>query len=321
LSLSVRDKGIVLSERLPYRRTMATKTARDCPGAWIDDHCHPQTQNLLDSRSSKEQEILHRWRAEECGEADFCHFLAAGCHLVGRSAQAVIDRTDALPPVWRISSPGQDLVVDPISVRLTDTELETFRRSSSLVERLQTLDRDALLHMRVEDADRLPIPPIETAVRDWLEEDPVVGSELDVEGVRLTRLRQGKKRGHVAIVGPALSYWIGDLELDRRLQDRVLGRAAVAAEATYVIAAIAPPRVGLSGRCYSELLALRSDRIEELSLPSEHIRVPLFQAHPEVAAAMWIWRSSLGRWQLKAIRNASAARPVANAWLEAISGA
>ncbi|MGB2982758.1 MAG: hypothetical protein WBC63_02720, partial [Candidatus Bipolaricaulia bacterium] len=80
----------------------------------------------------------------------------------------------------------------------------------------------------------------------------------------------------------------------------------------YVLAAVAPERVGLSRRCYSELLNERPDEPEhnQQVLPGDALRAPLFAEHPEVSVAAWTWKSSRGIWEMKAIHNPAARHPL-----------
>ncbi len=205
---------------------------------------------------------------------------------------------------------------DVIPIDLEPAMLEEFRATSRLVEQLQTIPINERLHMAVVAPRRIATDALRQEIVEqvtrWLESAPrSTGDRLEFRGGILTMLPRDKVRNHLAVVGPAFAYWIRRLGLDRALADRAAEQHAIAAESPYVLVTVAPERVGLSRRCYAELLSERPvERLLGEESDTVQQRPPLFEAHPEVSAALWIWRSSRGIWELKAIHNRRAAHPL-----------
>ena len=251
--------------------------------------------------------------------SDLLPFLAAGHCLRELQHEIALELSADDAALWRVRSHGDtpEFLVDVVPIELSADQLTEFRVSSSLVETLQTIPVNQRLHMTVTDYRHIlgedSRQQILERTHDWLTTtSPSVGAILEFEGITLTMMPWDKTRDHLAVIGPAFAYWIRKLQIDAALQERVQQSHEIAANYPYVIAAVAPERVGLSRRCYAELLSTSPDEPEPIRrvAATEKTRLPLFTAHSEISAAAWVWKSSRRIWEMKSIHNPAAHRPL-----------
>ncbi|MGB2982291.1 MAG: hypothetical protein WBC63_00335, partial [Candidatus Bipolaricaulia bacterium] len=224
---------------------------------------------LHQSFPAETQNLARAWFLHADRETGLPPFLAVGGCLRERSLEVSAELLADRAPLWRVERQGTTTAffVDVVPIELSQDELLEFRVSSQLVEALQTIPINQRLHMAVTDFRRIideePRERIVAKTRDWLAAGPPAGGDrIQFDGGVLTMMPWDKERDHLAVIGPAFTYWIRKLEIDSILRDRVLQQREVAAEHPYVLAAVAPERVGLSRRCYSELLNERPDEPE-----------------------------------------------------------
>ncbi|MFC2083181.1 hypothetical protein ACFLSG_03995 [Candidatus Bipolaricaulota bacterium] len=276
-----------------------------------------ETSELVRSFTNETQYAVNAWIDRSERHIDPLPFLAVGSCLREFGYEIAVDSGASGSPLWRVARRGAvpSFFVDVVSIDLTSDELTEFRVSSHLVETLQLIPVNQRLHMSVTDyrqfVDEDTREQIMAKTRGWLDTPPPsIGDQMDLTGVVLTVMPWDKPRDHLAVMGPAFSYWIRKLRIDSLLEERVRLHHEIAAKHPYVLAAVAPERVGLSRRCYSELLTDRPDEPKraEASPASDIDRLPLFAAHSEISAATWVWKSSRGIWEMKAIHNRTALR-------------
>ncbi len=277
---------------------------------------HAETIALYRSFEPETRSAICAWFCRPGRVSGLLPFLAVGASLRDLGDEVRVEPQPEGPPLWRTEARKStaSFFVDVVPIDLSDEELLEFRVSSRLVETLQSIPIDERVHLTVtdyraiieEDARRR----IVERAHAWLaEQGRASGDALEGAGYALTMMERDKVRDHLAVIGPAFTFWIRKLAIDRQLEERVRLRRDIAAEHPYILAGVAPERVGLSRRCYSELLAGHPDEPGGASLPPID-RPPLFTTHPEISAAAWLWKSSRGIWEMKAIGNASAERPL-----------
>jgi hypothetical protein len=251
-------------------------------------------------------------------------FLAVGSCLRERGFEVAVAACANRAPMWRVGRRGSapEFFVDVVAIELSEEELLEFRVSSRLVETLQSIPINQRLHMTVTDYRQIVDPKTRERIvgktREWLvTRAPSFGDRLSFDGVSLTMMLRDKVRDHLAVIGPAFSYWIRKLQIDDVLSEQVRQHLDTAAKRPYVLAAVAPERVGLSRRCYSELLNDRPDEPQAVRRAADDgHRLPLFEVRPEISAAAWVWKSSRGLWEMKVIHNAGAQHPLPDGLLD-----
>jgi hypothetical protein len=275
---------------------------------------HTETLALYRRLPVETQNVACAWFCQAGRPAGLLPFLAVGSCLRERRFEIAAVPFADHAPLWRVGRRGAapEFFVDVVAIELSQEELLEFRVSSRLVETLQSIPVNQRLHMTVTDYRRIVDPKTRERIvgktREWLVANaPSVGDRLSFDGVSLTMMPRDKVRDHLAVIGPAFSYWIRKLQIDDVLLEQVRQHLDTAAEHPYVLAVVAPERVGLSRRCYSELLNDRPDEPQAARRAADDgHRLPLFEMHPEISAAAWVWKSSRRLWEMKAIHNAGA---------------